>query len=314
MDNHQQTFNINLSLVLAHSIFWEQKQELLAHGINTHTLQMGTGSPPGVQESTGQMLQAYTQNLPALLQATANQSGPVAQTLQNTSNTIAPQQQALESSLYGQYAPELYNIGNHLNSINSAGGINTAISNITGAGGQLATDTENLQKQLDPEYYATRAAAGSQVNNLLNSIDLNGLSGSERAEVERSNAQQDAQRGILNSPSQTATTQNAMNFGSALQAKRNSLANAISTATSFLPSSQGPVNAFNVGSGAASAPATNPGASMFLGAGQSGDAQAQAQNNALGSGLLNSTSSTSQNNASLGQQARTQVLGSLPSF
>ena len=274
---------------------------------------MSGGSPQPVTNQTAAMLQAYTANLPQLLQSTANQSGPIAQALQNTSNTIEPQNAALQSQLYGTYAPQLANTGNLINQITSQGGINTANQNVTGAGGTLATNVQNLDKTLNPLYYQTQANAGAQANNLLNSIDLSGLSGSERAEVQRSNAQQDAQRGILNSPSQTATVQNAMQFGTALQAKRNALSSAISTATSFLPSAKSGIDTTGLATGTATNTA-NPGTSQFAGAGPSGAAQAQTQNNNLASGLLGATSSANTTNTQAAQASQYNALGAMPSF
>ena len=80
------------------------------------------------------------------------------------------------------------------------------------------------------------------------------LTGSQTAQLSRGLAQQDAQKGILNAPSQTAAISNAQTFGNLQQQNKQNLQQAIQTATSFLPASSAGtsgINGFNVGSGGA---------------------------------------------------------------
>lgn len=239
----------------------------------------GTPSP---NESTAQALQSYIQYLPQLLNVMSAQTPQLAQTQQNVEAGIAPQAQNLETNLYANSAPQLYDIGNQLNAQQSQAGISQALNNLNSTQGQqLSQAAITADQQANPQYYQNVGAAGNQLTNLLNSINLNGLTGSENAQVARAVAQQDAQKGILNSPSQTATVANAMQFGTALQQKQANLANAINTATSFLPSSRSGVNTFNVGTGAATTQ-SNPGANEFLGT----------QNNATNNATSNATSSS----------------------
>lgn len=311
------SFELNLSIVLSHSIVWETKQLWSPNGVVDDARGDGDPAAKPVGESTDAQMQAYIKNLPALLNTTANQTLPVGQTTQNAQNTLAPQQQQLLSDLFSKYAPGLYKTGDELNQQESSAGIAQALKNLQGGGGQLSQAAIDADKAANPEYYSTRAAAGSKLNDLLGSIDINGLSGSERSEVERSNAQQDAQRGIANTPSQTATVQNAMQFGSALQAKRNALSNAISTATSFLPSSKSGVDAFAVGTGAATAPQGNAGAGQFLGIGNNANS-ASGTNASLGNSLLGGINATSNNAANIDANRRNSLdmtnstLSSLP--
>lgn len=266
---------------------------------------MGDYNPPSVGAQTGQELQAYTQYLPGLLQATANQAAPIGQSLQNETAQIAPQQQALNSQLFGQYAPQLYNLGNQLNQQQTQAGVNTALSEIQGQGGQLANATQALQQQLNPAYYSTLNAEQPQIANLLNSINLtgNGLTGSEQRQVQQSNAQQDAARGIANTPSQTSTVANAMNYGTALQQKGAALSNALNTATSFLNPSQGPVSAFNIGTGAASQQSSNPGANQFVGIGNANQGAQMA--GSMGNSLFSNIGQTNQANQQIYANQRT---------
>lgn len=263
---------------------------------------MGDPSATPVGQSTAQQMQAYIQNLPALLQTTANSTLPVGQTTQNAQNVLSPQQQQLQSQLFSQYAPGLYNTGNTLNNITNTGGVANASNLLNGQGGQLVNQAISADQTANPEYYATRAATGSAINNLLGSINLNGLSGSERSEVERSLNQQNARGGNINVPSATNTVQNAMTYGSALQTKRNALSSAIQTATSFLPSSQSGVNSFAIGTGQSTAQ-NNPGQSQFLGIGDNAN-NASSTNSSLGNSLLGGINSTANNAANIDANRR----------
>lgn len=319
--------DINIAGMLAHSILFEQREELLWNGIESHTLRNGSDPAPATTgESTQQQLQAYIQNLPQLLNTTAAQTLPVGQTTQTAQNTLAPEQQALQTSMATQDLPGLTQLGNQLNALQNTGGIANANAAITGTGGQLAQNTAALQQQLDPQYYATRATEGSTLSNLLGQLGVGGVgvSGSDTANINRGLAQQDAQKGLLNAPSQTQAVSNAMQFGqqgvNLAAQKTNTLSQALNAATSFLPSSQGQVSAFNTGTGAASNQPTTSGTSNFLGTtGTSNTGSTAASNSSTGNSLLGDINTTANNSAGLLANRRnsldmtTQLLGSLPS-
>jgi hypothetical protein len=257
---------------------------------------MADPQPIPTQESTNQQLQAYIQNMPGLISSTSAGAVPLAEAQQAATDATAPQQAALEQQLLAQYGPQLSSIGNTITAQSNEQQAQNNTALMQGAGGQEANAAQALQEQLDPQYYATRAAAGNQIQNLLGSINLGGLTGSEAAQVERANNQSDAQRGIANSPSQTATVSNAMNFGTALQAKQNNLENALSSATSFMNQSQGPINGFQVATGQSpSSGATTP---TSFGGGSTG-ANAASGANSLGQSLLGGINSTATNNANI---------------
>lgn len=248
------------------------------------------------------------------MSAINTQIGPNAQATQNASNITDPQAAALQQKLLATYGPAAVATGGQL--AGQAGAANTASNAAIQAGpGQQLLDTLSKQQQaLDPQYYAARAEAGNQVGNLLGSIDLSGLSGSERSEVERSNNQQDASRGLLNTPNQTATVNNAMNYGTALQAKRNALSQALGTATSFLGASQGPINAQTAVSGQPQL--GNVGLSQFGSTSGTGSAAnssvSGSANNLLGA--INSTSNTSANIAANQRNSLDMVNSTLSSL
>lgn len=259
---------------------------------------MGQGyNTPNPSQTTAESLQAYIKYLPQLLNVTSKQIPSIAQTVQNTEQNVAPQAQNLQTQLYSSSAPDLYKIGNVLSGITNTGGVTNALNTYNSpAGQQLESAAISADQAANPQFYAARAAAGNQLTNLLGSINLNGLTGSENAQISRALAQQDAQKGIIASPSQTATVANAMQFGTALQQKQANLAAAINTATSFLPSSKSGVNAFAVGTGAATNPGSNPGSSQFLGTTNSATNAGTNAASSAGSNLL-SNITQQQNNA-----------------
>lgn len=182
---------------------------------------MGDPAAPSAPQSTGQVLQAYSQYFPQLMQATRDQIGPTEQTLANVQNQIAPQQQALDFNLYKQYAPQYAALQSQTQSAND-------LASIQGAGGQAALAAQKLQQQIDPEYYATRALQSSKLNDLLS----NPISGSESAAIERANNQKQIQGGTFDVKNNADTITNAMNFG---QAGRDRLGQALNIATGALP-------------------------------------------------------------------------------
>lgn len=247
---------------------------------------------PGTQYATGQEMLAYQNTLPGLLNTTAGSVGQTGQQLQNAQDQLAPQAQSLQNSLYGGYAPQLYQIGNLLNAINTGGGVGIASNLLGGAGGNLVNQATAANAAANPQYYQNAGAAGNQLTGLLGSYDPTGaLTGSQTAQLSRGLAQQDAQKGILNSPSQTGAISNAMTFGNLQQQNKQNLASAIGTATSFLPSVSATgsgINGFNVGSGAATNQA-NAGAGQVLQPGQNQATNASSGALSLGNSLLGNT-------------------------
>ena len=196
---------------------------------------MGGGDPAARSptQTTADVLQAYTKYLPDFMQALGSQLKPFAQAQLGAQQATGPANVALSNQL-GQQLQQ--------------GQATSDLATLQGPGGQLVRQTQDLQKQIDPQYYRGREEAGSQLSNLLNSIDVNKLSGSERSEVERSLGQSNASRG-LETPTSTSTVENAMTYGSALQAKRNALSQALNTATGFLPAAKSGFDVLQTGLG-----------------------------------------------------------------
>ena len=100
---------------------------------------------------------------------------------------------------------------------------------------------QNVMNQLaitDQPWVQARAAGAQKLQDLLGSINMGGLSGAERAEVERMNARRNLQRGQAGGGGNLTAIENAMQFGSALDRKRAALGNALQTATNFMAGSR----------------------------------------------------------------------------
>lgn len=223
------------------------------------------GDPPAptANESMASILSAYQQNLPGLSAAIQKELLPMAQAQQDASAAINPQQAKLQADLYAQYGPQLNKIGSDIAAQNAMAQAQSDLGVLQGPGQELIKQGIEAQKLADPEFYATRAATSKGVNDLLGSIDVNGLSGGERAEVERSLNRDNAKRGVNDTPTNTSTVQNAMTFGNALSGKRQQMMQAIQSASGFLQNARSGIDPFQVATGRSSG--QNTGENKFTG-------------------------------------------------
>jgi DNA uptake protein ComE-like DNA-binding protein len=230
---------------------------------------------PSTQESTAQMMQSLTQYLPAFMQAQNAQVLPQAQAELNTAQQISPAYQRLTADLYKQFAPELAGVGRDIDSANRLKTAETDAAILAGSGRDLARTYSSIDKELNPEYYSAREAAGGGLQQLLGSINLNDAN----PEAERLINQENARTGNLGNNSATNTVANALSFGTAMNERRNTLANAINTASGFLqPASNAQ---FNPATAALNRPTSNTGLSQFGGVTQPGQQAYQSGNNML---------------------------------
>ena len=135
---------------------------------------------------------------------------------------------------------------------------------LRGPGAQLISEARALSQQADPEFYGRRAQTGAMLGDLLRSFAAPGtvsadnpfgtftgeLSGSERAEIERSLAQNRARSGSMGGPmAMSDVVANAMMFGQGVQNRRDALGRALGQATSFLPAARSGFDPFQVAMG-----------------------------------------------------------------
>ena len=157
----------------------------------------------------------------------------------------------LMTQIFNQYGPQLNAIGNAINRQNALAQANTESQVMAGPGQNLVKQAYDLSQVFDKPYYDTRAATAGRLQDLLGSINLNGgLSDTERNEIAQGLSREGYARGTANAPSASETVANAMQYGQAGYQRRTQqqslLGSAISTASSFLPSSKSGVDVFKL--------------------------------------------------------------------
>ena len=188
---------------------------------------------------TSGVVNSVTQNLPAYLNAVNAQLAPQAQSELDVAKNISPQYQELLTSLYEQFSPRLATAGAGNERISRISGAETDRDIARGAGADTTRALSSLDKEINPEYYKTRAAASGKLGELLGSINLN----DPNPEAERLVSQESQRSGNAATPSATSTVANALSFGNEQQKRRDALGNAINSATNFLSPSAGTFNA-----------------------------------------------------------------------
>lgn len=232
---------------------------------------MGDRPPQSSSESTADIITALATYLPSYMASQNSQVLPQAQAELNAAQQISPAYNQLLTDLYSQNAPQLAKIGSQVEGINRLGAANTDLAILSGAGGDLAKKAVEIDKQLNPEFYSTRAAEADQLGKLLSSYN------NPNTEAERLVGQENYRTGNLNNTSQTNTVKNALQFGNENEKRRQSLTQALGVATQFLQPSQGQ---FNPVVTALNRPSTNTGSNQFAGV-QNPSNQAYQSGNAL---------------------------------
>lgn len=220
------------------------------------------GDPPAptTNESTDAMMAALIKNFPDLIDVQIGQVPKVEQELLRVAKDISPQFAELQLDQFEQTGPRFNEIGDRINRESALRQAAADRDVVAGPGRDLVAEARRTAEVFDPEFFATRSSAADQISKLFGSIDLNGLSGSEASEVERGLNRSTLGRGTVGVPSAIETLGAANTFGSALQAKRNALQQAIGTATQFLTPANSGVDAFQVATGRPSRP--NQGAGL----------------------------------------------------
>lgn len=231
---------VNIAQVFAHSIVYFAREQT-GHVADLYA--MGDPAAPSASETTAQMMQGYAQNLEPLLRVTNRNILPTEQAQLDAQRQLAPQQNQLELDIAKEFGPQFANAR-----------AASDLSVLQGPGRDLAREATAVAREADPEYYKGREIGLKAMEQLFGSLDdpSGGLSGSERAEVERSMNRDNAARGN-NNPTAIGTIENAMKFGAAGDArkanKQQRVANALGVASGFLPAAQSKVDTFQVVTG-----------------------------------------------------------------
>lgn len=311
------TFEINLSKVLGHSMVWESTRLETDNGIPSGFFVNGSPVIPNTQESMESVMKAYRENIIPMIQqqvAAARQYEPEMQKLREE---ISPKEQALNKRLYEEFGPEFARIGSQIARQNAQAQAETDLGIVSGTGRELVREAMRTQKEADPEAYRARELALQNLEQLQGSLtDPNaGLSGAERAEIDRSLARENYARGTGATPTATSTVANAMAFGGAGEARKaqrqSAIANAAQLAAGAVQPLSSRIDTFQLTTGR---PSVNMGEARTGGAREVGQ-----ESNAMGMNLFGNASQMRQQENQLNAQRKTgldqftQVMGSLPS-
>jgi hypothetical protein len=211
-----------------------------------------------IGEESDKVMKAFVANYPQMANVIGQQMVPLSLSELEATKAVHPQLQQL--------------------------GIQTDLNTLNGPGGQLLDKALEMERKANPEYYGTRASTANALEDLYKSIDLSGgLSGGERAEIERANNRSNIGDGLkMSTP--TSAIENAMQFGQAANAKKlqqqGILTGAVATGTGFLPASKSNIDPFQIATGRSSQPTTPGGAGMSasLGAGMNNSISGMAGN------------------------------------
>lgn len=191
---------------------------------------MGQDAQPQ-QETTDSMMKGYVDNLDNFINATTRNILPSEQAILDAKRVINPQQQQLDYDIASRFLPQYTQLGLEQQGQENMGRAANDTALLEGPGKNLVRAYTDAQRLADPEYYKSREGTGRSLDMLFNSLDdpNSELDGSERAEIDRSLARDNAGRGI-EAPTATSTVQNAMNFGAAGAARKRSKQDAIDKA------------------------------------------------------------------------------------
>lgn len=199
------------------------------------------------QLSPQALLQMYGQALPQIANV-GGTTNSINSSLANSAASSNPVYTASGLDQLNQYAPGYTASGANVSNLNDL--LNSGVLN---QGGQaLSNSATNLLGQSNP----AQAAANGQATNLLNSFNMNGLSGAQQEAVERSLGQSNYATGNLGLDNSTNLVSNAMQFGNALYQKQAALGSALGSA-------QGVASGQNAAFNPVNTALANPGSTNF---------------------------------------------------
>lgn len=216
----------------------------------------GSYKAPTLDEQAGKLSEAYAQYLPQFSDIT--QANVERQT---------PRQNALDYQQYAQYAPLFSQLGSQLQGQE----VSNNLSLLQGQGQDLIRAAQSAEDLASPDYAKSRTAANQGFQSLIGGMDPNKLSGAELANTERGINRLNARTGNLNTGDATTTAANAMQFGGALDAKRQNFANALNLFPGLAGASKSNLDTFSIGTGKGAG--TNAGLQQYAGPQTKFDAQ-----------------------------------------
>ena len=260
-------------------------------------------SPQGQQETTDSMMQGYVKNLDDFIAATTRNILPSEQATLDAKRVINPQQQQLDYDIASKYLPLFTQLGLDQQNQENMGRTANDTALLNGPGKALVQANLDAQKIADPEFFANRARTGDKLGLLLDTLDdpNEGLNGSERAEIERSLARDNQAKG-LETPTNMSAVSNAMNFGAAgaarKQSKQDAINKAMASAAQTLPQLRSGVDVLQL--------TTNRPSQVNQGVGRFGENKEVGQTAlGLGSQLMNQVGQNARQTADINSKKRT---------
>lgn len=185
-------------------------------------------SPTGKTSKTYRQIRATAQGvqdfLPALNLA-----------LQRSQIEGAPALAQSQLDIYKLLGPEYTRIASELAAQGQGAQAATDLGLLKGVGKDVTSQTLELQKLADPEFFKLRELLGGGAEKLLGSIDPSQLTEAEIANQERVNNRNNITKGTANTGSNLGAISNALTFGDRLQSKQNSFTQTLSAIGNLAP-------------------------------------------------------------------------------
>jgi hypothetical protein len=215
---------------------------------------MGGPDKVNAQETTEQQMTAFIRNLGPLMEVVSKNILPAEQALQDSRNAISPQQSQLELDLFEQFGPLLNEIGSNIAEQNAKRQVQIDTDIAEDRGRDLVAAAQQLARDADPEFFDNREAASDSFLQLLESLDPNGLSGSEEAGVERGVNRTLNRDGDRNTGSSGASLKSALSFDDRLLKKKQTLGAVLNTFPAVQQGSRSGIDTFQLTTGRPSMP------------------------------------------------------------
>ena len=254
------------------------------------------GKAPDLSQTYNNAFGAYLNTLPQALNVTTQgQTAADLAAAKSAAATTPLYSQAALTNLQ-QYGMPMEQAGADINRAAMMSSGQTGVDMLSQLGPQYAQAYRQSDMMAKPEAYQAMQKAMDYAN----SINLNsGLSGSERAEIERSLGASNYATGNMGLDNATNAVSNAMQFGQAgynrLQQQRTALGNALQNANQSIGMATGN---FNPSGALSTATPSNFGTQNFTGVAPTGTQAFQ-----FGSNLMNNTSQLANTNQQLQWQA-----------
>ncbi len=201
------------------------------------------GDEPKSQiESTKELLDALREYGPGAIRSIADTTPYTAQKQLEVQQQTAPGYAQLQTDVYGKYGPELNRIGSDINRQNQLATAGTEAAVAAGPGAELVNVADKYQRQIDPEFYKSRAVLGNAIENLFRSYNPNELSPTELEQINRGLAANNGPQ----AGSAMNTIRNAQAFGDAATKKWQGFGDVVTKVASTLPGLKSGMTGFEI--------------------------------------------------------------------